>query len=68
MGSSGGMGGRWERRVWASALPPSHSPAVLPPGVLKGINMECAAGSSAWNVQRSPKEGTPGPPGGLRGK
>ena len=35
-------GGRWERRVWASALPPSHSPAVLPPGILKGIDIERA--------------------------
>ena len=75
-------GGRWERRVWASALPPSHSPAVLPPGILKGIDIERAAHSSSWNVLdpgtqnrsswscvwRSHKEGTPGPPGGLRGR
>ena len=74
-----GRGGRWERRVWASALPPSHSPAVLPPGILKGIDIERAAHSSSWNVLdpgtqkrsswscvwRSHKEG---PPGGLRGR
>lgn len=82
VGPSGGTGGRWERREWASALPPSHSPALLPPGILKGIDMERVAGSSSWNVLdpgtqnrsswscvwRSHKEGTPGPPGGLRGR